>query len=163
MDKKYKVAGYVKLAKLWERSADTAIPYHHQYYEKKLADSTDFELYDVFIDITGKKETAKRTSLVCLLKACEEGKVNCIFTQTKAYLAANPREFCYLIKFLFSLHNRIDIVTEDADYNINTIENRESQREYLKKMADDMIYLNPPDFQEWLSDLRRSINDIYEN
>ena len=31
MSERYKVAGYVKLAKLWERSKDTAIPYHHQY------------------------------------------------------------------------------------------------------------------------------------
>ena len=28
MDRKYKVGGYVKLAKLWERSKDAAVAYH---------------------------------------------------------------------------------------------------------------------------------------
>ena len=58
---RYRVAGYVKLAKLWERSRDTAIPYHHQYYEKKFEGHPDFELVDVYIDITGRKEIKNRT------------------------------------------------------------------------------------------------------
>ena len=32
MDRKYKVGGYVKLAKLWERSKDAAVAYHSSYY-----------------------------------------------------------------------------------------------------------------------------------
>lgn len=31
MDRKYKVGGYVKLAKLWERSKDAAVAYHSSY------------------------------------------------------------------------------------------------------------------------------------
>ena len=32
MDRKYKVGGYVKLAKLWERSKDAVVAYHSSYY-----------------------------------------------------------------------------------------------------------------------------------
>lgn len=32
MDRKYKVGGYVKLAKQWERSKDAAVAYHSSYY-----------------------------------------------------------------------------------------------------------------------------------
>ena len=52
---KYKVAGYVKLAKLWEKNKDKAILYHEEYYLNKFFDSNNFELIDVYIDITGKK------------------------------------------------------------------------------------------------------------
>lgn len=61
--------------------------------------------------------------MVRLLKDCQFGYVDIIFTQTKGYLAANNREFCYLIKFLFSMTHRIDIITEDDSYNINTLVN----------------------------------------
>lgn len=160
MDKVYNVVGYVKLAKLWERSEESAIAYHHNYYENKFADQSIYKLYDVYIDITGKKEIYKRMEMVRLLKDCQFGRVDIIFTQTKAYLAANTGEFCYLIKFLFSMSHRIDIITEDDAYNINTIKNEDGQREALLKMADDFIDLNPPDFQEWLNELAKSINSL---
>lgn len=160
MDNVYNVVGYVKLAKLWERSEESARAYHRNYYEKMFADKPEFKLYDVYIDITGKKETYKRIEMVRLLKDCQFGHVDCIFTQTKAYLAANTREFCYLLKFLFSIHHRIDIITEDDAYNINTIVNEDNQREALLKMADDFIYLNPPDFRAWLSELTKSISAL---
>ena len=35
MDRKYKVGGYVKLAKLWERSKDVAVAYHSSYYAER--------------------------------------------------------------------------------------------------------------------------------
>ena len=38
MDRKYKVGGYVKLAKLWERSKDAAVAYHSSYYAEKFKD-----------------------------------------------------------------------------------------------------------------------------
>ncbi len=40
MDRKYKVGGYVKLAKLWERSKDAAVAYHSSYYEFCLSNLT---------------------------------------------------------------------------------------------------------------------------
>lgn len=160
MEKVYNVVGYVKLAKKWERTEDSARIYHRDYYQEKFLHSPNYKLYDVYIDITGKKEIYNRTAMVRLLKDCKEGHVDVIFTQTKAYLAANYAEFCYLLKYLFSMEHRIDIVTEDDAYNINTITNTEHQREELLKMADNYIYLNPPDFHEWLSEVCKSINRV---
>ena len=41
MDRKYKVGGYVKLAKLWERSKDVAVAYHSSYYAERFRDDVD--------------------------------------------------------------------------------------------------------------------------
>lgn len=61
MDSKYKVGGYVKLAKLWERSKDAVVAYHSSYYAEKFKDDTDKELFGVYIDIT--ERTKKRTGV----------------------------------------------------------------------------------------------------
>lgn len=157
---KIKCVGYVKLAKLWERSEDSAIKYHNEYYKKKIGAFDDCELVGVYIDITGKKEIFNREAMVRLINDCQSGKVDRIYTQTKAYLAANTKEFCYLIKFLFSLSHRIDIITEDDAYNMNTVVNEDEQREALLKMANDYIAMFPQEFQEWLTELVRSLNSI---
>ena len=62
------VAGYVKLAKLWEKNRDKAVEYHHKYYKDKYADDDSVELYDVYIDITGQKNIRKRPEMIRLLK-----------------------------------------------------------------------------------------------
>ena len=85
MDRKYKVGGYVKLAKLWERSKDAAVAYHSSYYAEKFRDDADKRLVGVYIDITGNKEIYKRPEMVHLLKDCKKGAVNLIFSQTRAY------------------------------------------------------------------------------
>lgn len=100
MDHKYKVGGYVKLAKLWERSKDAAVAYHSSYYAEKFRDDADKRLVGVYIDITGNKEIYKRPEMVHLLKDCKKGAVNLIFSQTRAYLAANT--FC---SEFFRLHD----------------------------------------------------------
>ena len=41
MDRKYKVGGYVKLAKLWERAKDAAVAYHSSYYAEKFKTDSD--------------------------------------------------------------------------------------------------------------------------
>ena len=72
MDRKYKVGGYVKLAKLWERSKDAAVAYHSSYYAEKFRDDADKRLVGVYIDITGNKEIYKRPEMVhiCLICRC---------------------------------------------------------------------------------------------
>ena len=72
MDRKYKVGGYVKLAKLWERSKDAAVAYHSSYYAEKFRDDADKRLVGVYIDITGNKEIYKRPEMVHLLKDCKK-------------------------------------------------------------------------------------------
>lgn len=160
MEKILNVVGYVKLAKKWERKEEAARLYHRDFYENKFLHTHNYNLFDVYVDITGKKEIYKRMAMVRLLRDCQQGYVDIIFTQTKAYLAANYAEFCYIIKFLFSLERRVDIVTEDEAYNINTIINEDNQREALLKMADDFIYLKPSDFYDWSSELSKSINSL---
>ncbi len=156
----YKVAGYVKLAKLWEKKEDSAIAYHKKYYSAKFDGVDGFSLVDVYIDITGKKEICKRLEMVRLIRDCQRGRINCIATQSRAYLAANTKEFCYLIKTLFDLPDKVEIITEDESYHVNTIINREEQRDALLKMANDYVSLNPQDFYEWSSDLRNAIYDL---
>ena len=132
MQKKLRVAGYVKLEKLWERRRAQALEYHTKYYAKKYSDSTDFELVGVYIDITGRKEIKNRPEMLRLIHDCKEGRIDCIATQSRAYLAANTGEFCSLIRYLFDMATPIHIITEDEAYNINTIINEMNPDEYRK-------------------------------
>lgn len=163
MSKTYSVGGYVKLAKLWNRSRESIIAYLQSYYQEKYTECDDAQLFDVYIDITGDKRIIKRPGMLRLMRDCAEGKVNLVATQTKAYLAANAREFCYLLYFLFHLNHKVDIVTEDRDYNINTIEDEEDQRAALEKMIEDYISLNPEDHELWLSEIINAIADLKED
>lgn len=153
LEKEYRVGCYVKLAKLWEKRKDTAIEYHKDYYATKFENIGNYKIVDVYIDITGKKSIAKRPEMIRLIKACMQGEVNCIVTQTKAYLAANMQEFCYLLKLLFEFNSRIDIVTEDELLNIDTITNADSQRAALYAMANDYIAIKPDDYQKWVNNI----------
>lgn len=160
MSNLYHVAGYVKLAKLWERSRDQAVPYHKEYYRNKFSDASDVELVDVYIDITGNKQIYRRREMVRLLRDCSQGKVNCIATQTKAYLAPNTEELCFLLFFLFHLKYRIDIVSEDNPMQFDTIRNPEQQREALVKMANDYVSLNRTAYSDWENKLREAMNKL---
>jgi len=157
MKKEYKVGGYVKLAKLWERSRDAAIAYHNEYYRSKFQNDPKMCLCDVYIDITGNKEIRRRKQMLRLLGDCMAGKINCIATQTRAYLAANNEEFFHLIHLLFSLEPSIEIVTEDLDYNIDTIRDEDDQRDAMKKMAADYVNMNPATYKKWKDNILRGI------
>ncbi len=160
MNKEYKVAGYVKLAKKWENNREAAMQYHRDYYRKKFIQSADMTLVDTYIDITGQKQIIKRPEMLRLLKDCTEGKVNCIAAQTKGYLAANGKELCYLLKYLFDLPVRIDVVTEDVTYRMDTIQNIENQRVELKKMADEYALLDIEAYQIWKEKVLQKIRDM---
>ena len=131
--------------------------------ERRFGDFEDGTLVDVYIDITGYKETAKRPEMLRLMRDCADGKVNLIFAETKGYLSANTREFCYWLHFIFNLKERVDIITDDDKFNINTILNADTQREALIKMAEDYIYLNPPDHQKWLNGVVSAITNLRED
>ena len=160
--KEYKVAAYAKLAKLWEKKRTEATEYHWEYYRQKYADSSNMSLYNVYIDITGKKEIYNRPEMIHLMKDCKFGNVNCVAAQTKAYLAANTEEFFFLIHYLFELPERIDIVTEDQDYNIDTIKNDEAQREALKATVDKYVMVESAIYDEWLNKVNKAMNKIEE-
>lgn len=160
IEKKYRVGGYVKRAKLNLRNADDIRRFHRQSFEDRFSSFMNCELEDVYIDITGYKETKKRPEMLRLMRDCADGKINLIVAETKAYLAANTREFCYWLHFIFHLDKRVEIVTDDEQFNINTIVNDDHQREALEKMADDYVYLNPPDHQKWLSGVVTAIANL---
>jgi len=163
VERKYRIGGYVKRAKLNLRNSEDVKAYHRGIYERRFGAFEDGVLIDVYIDITGYKETAKRPEMLRLMRDCADGKVNLVFAETKGYLAANTREFCYWLHFIFHLEQRVDIITDDDQFNINTVINDDHQREALMKMAEDYIYLNPPDHQKWLSSVVSAIADLRED
>ena len=140
MDRKYKVGGYVKLAKLWERAKDAAVAYHSSYYAEKFKTDSDKRLVGVYIDITGNKE---------IYKDCKKGTVNLIFSQTRAYLAANTCDFCFLLQYLFDMPMRVDVVTDDDDQRIDTILDVDNQRQSLKELAEKYTSIRRKDYLEW--------------
>lgn len=154
-----RVAGYIKLAKLWERRRDAAIKLHTDYFQKKCGANAEYDLVDVFIDITGQKSIFNRAEMVRLLQKCLDKEIDLIITPTRAYLAANMEEFCYLLHFLFTLKNRIDIITEEAENNINTISNDDHVRESLAEMAADYAALTGEGYQKWKNKIIMGMND----
>lgn len=157
MDSKKRVAGYVKLARSWEKRREAAISYHDRYYSGKYADPDGSELAGVYVDITGNKKIRSRPEMMRLLKDCRDGKIDCIATQTKGYLAADTREFCYLFRLLREFNGGIDLVTEDEAYNIDTIQNAENQLQELVRMTEKYISLDPADFDGWKSRIMEGI------
>lgn len=160
MEKKYKIGGYVKRAKLNLRNEKDIRAFHRGIFESRYSGTEDGKLVDVYIDITGCKETCKRPEMLRLMRDCADGRVNLIVSETKAYLAANIKELFYWFHFIFNLNDRIDVITYD---DINTIANEDNQREALIKMAEDYIYLNPPDYQKWLSGVVSAIANLGED
>ena len=158
-----KIGGYVKRAKLNLRNEKDIRAFHRGIFDRRFGGLEDCELVDVYIDITGSKEICKRPEMLRLMRDCAEGKVNLVFAETKGYLAANTKEFCYWLHFIFNLDSPVEIITDDEQFNINTILNVDHQREALIKMAEDYIYLNPPDHQKWLSGVLTAIANLGED
>lgn len=154
----YKVGAYVKLAKLWERKRSSAVKLHNEYYRLKYRFDNQMSLQGVYIDITGHKEIWKRPQMIQLMMECRTGHVNCIATQTKAYLAANTEDLFFLIHYLFNLPHRIDIVTEDPQFNINTIKNAESQRENLSAAAAKYAKVESARYVSWLNEISAAMD-----
>jgi len=88
-----------------------------------------------------------------LISDCRDGMIDCIAVQTRAYLAANTGEFCSLLRYLFDLDKPIHIITEDEQYNINTIVNEDHQREELYRMARRFTEINPDEYRKWIENV----------
>ena len=151
--KKIRVAGYAKLAKLWEKNREQAISFHRDYFEQKYNDNEVFELVGVYVDITGAKDIKKRPEMIRLISDCIKGNVDEIVAQTKGYLAANTKEFCFLIKYLFELSPPVNIKTDDLDYNINTLVDFDNQRAELYRMAQNYIKILSDEYEEWKEEI----------
>lgn len=79
----FRIGGYVKRAKLNLRNEREIRAFHRNAIERRFGDFEDGTLVDVYIDITGYKETAKRPEMLRLMRDCADGKVNLIFAETK--------------------------------------------------------------------------------
>lgn len=159
---KHRVAGYAKLAKLWQKNKDLAIKYHTDYFTQKYIDNDSVELVGVYVDITGNRDIKKRPEMIRLLSDCLDYKIDLIAVQTKGYLAANTGDFCYLIKLLFDLQPPINIVSFDQDYHIDTLTNEDNQREELLRMANNYCNLNTSDFARWKREIKTAILESRE-
>ena len=122
----------------------------------------DKRLVGVYIDITGNKEIYKRPEMVHLLKDCKNGSVNLIFSQTRAYLAANTCDFCFLLQYLFDMPMRVDVVTDDDDQRIDTILNVDNQRQSLKELQRIMGIAALPMFRNTMKQsFRRKLHGLH--
>ena len=123
----FRIGGYVKRAKLNLRNEREIRAFHRNAIERRFGDFKDSTLVDVYIDITGYKETAKRPEMLRLMRDCADGKVNLIFAETKGYLSANTREFCYWLHFIFIRLENLQKVWEEniTDKSSYTVECRE--------------------------------------
>ena len=167
---KIKVAGYVKLAKLWEKRKEAALPYHQRYYQEMFAESDIFEYVGVYVDITGNKEIFKRKEMLRLIRDVLDEKVDCIMAMTKGYLAANMRDFSYLFKYLMDTRGgQIDFMTEDENdvedtsgFYIDTIKNDDDQQGALKEMVEQLVSLYPQEYEDWKNKLEKAMQKLEE-
>lgn len=158
MERKYKVAGYVKNALLWKkRNPEEMIAYNRAYFEKQLEGVDNMELVDVYVDVTGNKETYKRPEMVRLIRDVMIGKVNLIYARTSGYIAANTNELCMLMEFLFEQNEMVDLFTEDPIYQFDTISNLDHQLEALHRIADAYCNIRNEEFQIWKNKLLEQI------
>lgn len=159
---KYRAAGYVKLAKLWEKDRESIIPALDAAYRHAFAGSPTIQIMEVFVDITGKTHIYDRKEMVRLLRDCASGKIEVIISQTQAYLAANALEFFYLAHFVMTLPMQVELITDEdsAEFKINTIAENGLQRNALYKMSCDVIELNKADYQKWKGQVLQAISKL---
>ena len=160
-EQKYKVAGYVKNALLWKnRNPEEMVRYNRRYFEEQFYNDEEAELVDVYIDVTGNKETYKRPEMVRLLRDITCGKINLIYSRTAGYIAANAYELCYLLMFLFEQKQRIDLFTEDPVYQFNTIDDYDNQLEELRRMAINYCTVYGDEYLEWKRKLLKKMEEL---
>lgn len=157
---KFNIACYVKLAKLWQKRKDKIPDYYMNLFGKKFSSYANFKLTDVYIDITGENKTYKRPEMIRLLFDIKRQEVNCIYTQTQAYLAANSQEFFYLIKYLYEINENLNIVTDDEEYNINTFINDDFQKEELLNLSNYYVKLKQNDYIIWKNKVEENFSGI---
>ena len=95
-----------------------------------------------------------------LLRDCSLGQVECIDAQTSGYLAANAKEFNYLIRMLFDMGSGVNIMTENNSFKIDTLRNVDNQREALSQMVNELIALAPEEYSRWHSRVVNGMNSI---
>lgn len=95
----YRVAGYVKLAKLWEKNKEAALSYHKRYYKEKCDKIPGWILQGVYVDITGQKLIYKRPQMLHLLKACGMEKLIVLLSRRKRIWRQTVKNFAICSNF----------------------------------------------------------------
>lgn len=72
-------------------------------------------------------------------------------------ITRNTCDFCFLLKYLFDLPMRVDIVTDDDDQRIDTILDVDNQRRSLKELAEKYTSIRRKDYFEWRARLENEI------
>lgn len=75
--------------------------------------------------------------------------LNLIQSNRKLPTGSNTCDFCFLLKYLFDLPMRVDIVTDDDDQRIDTILDFDNQRQSLKDLAEKYTSIRRKDYLEW--------------
>ena len=157
---KLRAAGYVKLAKLWEKSKDKVIEVNGKYFIERYANDENINIQGVYIDITGNKNIYRRPEMVHLLHDCSIGLIDVICVQTRAYLAANTEELFFLLNYLFGFEYRVDIKTDDNDRRIDTLLDSENQRNILRNTAVQYVNIKQQEYETWLGKLEKAMEKI---
>jgi len=157
---KLRAAGYVKLAKLWEKSKDKVIEVTSRYFVERYANDENISVQGIYIDITGNKNIYRRPEMVHLLRDCSMGQIDVICVQTRAYLAANTEELFFLLNYLFELEYRVDIKTDDNDRRIDTLLDSENQRTLLRNTAVQYVNIKKDEYKTWLGKLEKAMDKI---
>ena len=157
---KLRAAGYVKLAKLWEKSKDKVIEVSCRYFVERYANDENMSIQGIYIDITGNKNIYRRPEMVHLLRDCSMGQIDVICVQTRAYLAANTEELFFLLNYLFELEYRVDIKTDDNDRRIDTLLDSENQRTVLHNTSVQYVNIKKHEYEMWLNKLKKAMDKI---
>ena len=157
---KLRAAGYVKLAKLWEKSKDKVIEVSCRYFVERYANDENMSIQGIYIDITGNKNIYRRPEMVHLLRDCSMGQIDVICVQTRAYLAANTEELFFLLNYLFELEHRVDIKTDDNDRRIDTLLDSENQRTVLHNTSVQYVNIKKHEYEMWLNKLKKAMDKI---
>ena len=72
-------------------------------------------------------------------------------------------DFCFLLKYLFDLPMRVDIVTDDDDQRIDTILDVDNQRQSLKDLAEKYTSIRRKDYLEWRIRLEHEMTKAEKN
>ena len=157
---KLRAAGYVKLAKLWEKSKDKVIEVSGRYFVERYANDENMSIQGIYIDITGNKNIYRRPEMVHLLRDCSMGQIDVICVQTRAYLAANTEELFFFLNYLFELEHRVDIKTDDNDRRIDTLLDSENQRTVLHNTSVQYVNIKKHEYEMWLNKLKKAMDKI---
>lgn len=112
----FRVGAYVRLSAVDRKQKGDSIENQQGIINAFIAEQTDFELIDSYIDngITG--QTFERPAFTRMLADFESGKINCCVTKDFSRLGRNAIDTGFYIEKFFPVHNiRFIAITDNYD------------------------------------------------